>query len=131
MSENGIFFLTETLKKKKDQKPITSYIPEDGKDPNPAWDEIARSIWPATRERQTHREALAHVIMWAIHDDTILGAAPCAGIAMSRMAQRLMGDAWMKRWLRDNLNPLRKRVAINRKNYGGVKKMLKSILSPR
>lgn len=129
MPENGIFFLTETLKQKKDQKPITSYIPEDGRDPNPLWDELARSIWPATRERQSHRESLADVLMWAIHDDTVLGAAPLAGIAMSRLAQRLMGDHWMKCWLRDNYRPLRRRLAVNKRNYGGARAMLKGFFS--
>ena len=123
------FFPTEALKKAREQKPIMSYIPEDGRDPNPVWDEIARSVWPATKEKQTNREALADVFMWAIYDDTVLGACPNAGIAMSRMAQRLMGNEWMNNWLRDNQNPLRRRISINKRDFGGMKKMFKNFFS--
>lgn len=120
------FFITEELKKAKEQKPITSYIPDDGRDPNPAWDEVARALWPATREQQTARESLADILMYAINDDTVLGASPNAGIAMARMCQNLMGNAWMDSWLILNQNTLRSRIRTNKNNYGGVKKMFKN-----
>lgn len=123
------FFPTEALKKAREQKPIVSYIPEDGRDPNPAWDEIARVLWPASRENQTARESLADILMFAIYDDTVLGAVPNAGIAMARMVQNLMGNAWMDRWLRDNQNPLRRRISINKRQFGGVKKVFKNFFS--
>jgi len=127
--EETKFFPTEALKKAKESKPITSYIPEDGRDPNPMWDDVARSLWPATKEKQTDREALAEVLMWASYDDTVLGAAPTAGIAMSRMAQRLMGNEWMHRWVRENQHPLRRRISINKREFGGMKKMFKNFFS--
>lgn len=127
MEENNTpFFPTEALKKAHDQKPITSFLPEkDGKDPNPIWEDIARSIWPATREGQTNREALADILMWAVYDETILSASPNAGIAMSRMIQRLVGDDWVYAWLRDNRGALRRRIQINKREYGGFKHMFK------
>lgn len=130
MGEESIpFFPTETLKKAKEQKPITSYIPEDGRNPDPAWDVVARVLWPPSRENQTSRESLADVLMWAIYDDVVLGAAPNASIAMARMVQNLMGNAWMERWVKDNQAPLRRRIGIHRREYGGVKKMFKDFFS--
>lgn len=125
----AVFFPTEKLKKAREQKPITSYIPEDGRDPNPAWDDVARSVWPATRENQTHREAMASALMWAIYDDTVTGAAPNAAIILARMCQRLMGNEWMEMWLLLNQNPLRQRVSINRRNFGGAKKFFRNLFS--
>jgi hypothetical protein len=123
------FYPTEALKRTRERKPITSYITEDGRDPNPAWDEIARVMWPPTREKQTARESLAEELMWAIYDDTVIGAAPNAGIAMARMCQNLMGNAWMENWLRFNIDPLRSRIKRNRQHYGGVKKLFKNVFS--
>lgn len=123
------FYPTEALKRTQERKPITSYITEDGRDPNPAWDEVARVMWPPTREKQTARESLAEELMWAIYDDTVVGAAPNAGIAMARMCQNLMGNAWMENWLRFNVDPLRNRIKRNRQNYGGVKKLFKNMFS--
>jgi len=121
------FFPTEALKKAHEQKPITSYLPEsDGKDPNPMWEDVARSVWPATRENQTSREALADVLMWAVYDETILSASPNAGIAMSRMIQRLVGSKWTRDWLRDNRGALQRRIKLNRQEYGGFKRMFKN-----
>jgi len=125
----GPFFPTETLKNTNDRKPIKSLIPEDGNDPNKCWDEVARSLWPATREKQTDREALANELMWACQDDTVLGAAPTAGIIMSRMAQRLMGNEWMKMWLFNNDTRLRHRTAFNKREFGGVTKMFKKFFT--
>jgi hypothetical protein len=127
--EETKFFPTEALKRAKELKPITSYIPEDGRDPNPMWDDVARSLWPAAKENQTDREALAEVLMWASYDDTVLGAAPTAGIMMSRMAQRLMGNEWMKRWAWENQHPLRRRISINKREFGGMKKTFKNFFS--
>jgi hypothetical protein len=123
------FFPTEHLKKARERKPITSYIPDDGRDPNPMWEELAKSVWPATREKQTNREALADVLMWACQDDTVLGAAPNAGIVMSRMAQRLMGNEWMERWHKDNHHQLRRRISVHKHQYGGFKKVFKAFFS--
>jgi len=121
------FFPTEALKKAHEQKPITSYLPEnDGRDPNPMWEDVARSVWPATRENQTSREALADVLMWAVYDETILSASPNAGIAMSRMIQRLVGSKWTRDWLRDNRGALQRRIKLNRQEYGGFKRMFKN-----
>jgi hypothetical protein len=111
------------------QMECTFYIPEDGRDPNPIWEEVSRSVWPSTQENQTDREALADVLMWACQDDVVLNACPNAGIVMSRMAQRLMGDSWMKRWLIDNYSPLRRRVNFHRREYGGFKRMFKKLFS--
>lgn len=127
--ETVAFFPTEALKKAREARPITSYIPEDGRDPNPMWDMVARSVWPATKEKQTDREALADVFMWAIYDDTVLGAVPSAGIAMARMAQRMMGNAWMDRWLWENQHPLKRRITINKREFGGMKRMFKNFFS--
>jgi hypothetical protein len=127
--EETKFFPTEVLKKAKELKPITSYIPDDGRDPNPMWDAVARALWPATKEGQTDREALAEVLMWASYDDTVLGAAPTAGIAMARMVQLLMGNEWMKRWVWENQHPLRRRISINKREFGGMKKMFKNFFS--
>ncbi len=121
------FFPTASLKEASEKKPIKTIFPEDGRESSAAWDEIARAVWPATREKQTDREALANELMWACHDDTILGAAPTAGIIMSRMAQRLMGNVWMERWMRDNQQILRVRIAIHKRNYGGLSNMWKKI----
>jgi hypothetical protein len=131
MAENKevAFFPTEVLKKVKEVKPIMAYIPEDGRDPNPMWDEVARSLWPATKEKQKDREALAEVLMWAAYDDTVLGAAPCAGIVMSRMAQRLMGNEWMERWQWDNYHPLRRKISFNKREFGGLRKVFKNMFS--
>lgn len=92
---------------------------------------MARSVWPATKEKQTSREALAEVLMWAINDDTILGAAPYAGIVMARMAQRLMGNEWMINWLKFNKTELKKRIVINKTNFGksSITKMFKKLFS--
>lgn len=123
------FFPTEVLKLKSEQKPIQVQLHEDGREPQMCWDEIARSLWPATKEKQTDREALANELMWACQDDTVLGAAPTAGIIMSRLTQRLMGNEWMHRWLIDNQSQLRHRTAFNRREYGGVSKMFKRFFS--
>ena len=125
------FFPTEVLKQKSERKPIKTKLIEDGRDPSNCWDEIARSLWPATHDQLTDREALANELMWACQDDTVLGAAPTAGIIMSRMAQRMMGNNWMARWLRDNHTVLRHRTAFNRREYGGVSKMFKKFFSRR
>ena len=123
------FFPTEALKKAREKKPITAYIPEDGRDPNPAWDEVARVIWPATRENQTAREALADVLMLAVNDETVLGASPNMGVVLARMCQNLMGNEWMEMWLLLNQNRLRQRISINRRRYGGTKKFFKNFFS--
>lgn len=127
--EEVIFYPTEALKKASERRPVTSYIPEDGRDPNPAWDEIAKAVWPATREGQKSREALADVLMWACNDDVVLGASPNAGIVMARMVQNLMGNEWMDRWLRDNSGPLRRKITLHRREFGGCKKFVKSFFS--
>jgi hypothetical protein len=123
------FYPTEELKKAREKKPISSYIPEDGRDPNPAWDEVARIMWPPTRENQSARESLAEQLMWAIHDDTILSASPNVGIALARMCQNLVGNAWMERWLVYNSSPLRDRIRFNRRTFGGFNKLFKGLFS--
>jgi len=126
-----VFYPTEALKRAREQKPIVSYIPEDGQDPDPAWDVVAKRLWPATRENQTSRESLADVLMWACNDDTVLGASPNAGIVMARMVQNLMGNAWMDHWVRDNYGPLQRKISINKQYYGGFKKIFKNFFSSR
>ena len=115
---SDIFYATEELKQASMEKPVVSHIPEGGRDPDPSWDHIARSIWPTTLEDKTSREALANELMFATNDPTLNEAAPMAVIIMARMCQRMMGDDWMKRWLWDNQFKLKRRVAYNRKNYG-------------
>ena len=131
MNEKDVpFFPTEALKKQRERKPITAFIPEDGRDPNPAWDAVARSVWPATRENQTDRESLANALMYACYDDTVLSAAQDAGIIMARMVQSMMGRAWVDRWLKDNYFNLSRRIDRNRREYGGTaKKLLKNLFS--
>jgi hypothetical protein len=112
------FYPTEELKKASLMKPIVSYIPEDGKDPDPSWDVIARSLWPSTVDEKTSREALAHELMFATYDPTLRDVAPTVVIVMSRMCQRLMGDVWMDRWLWDNQFILKRRIDYNRRQFG-------------
>jgi len=105
---NGItttFYPTETLKKKMIEKPVTSYILDDGRDPNPAWDVVARSIWPASVENKTDREALADRLMYSIHKEDGLEYETL--IIMSRMAQNLMGNEWMQNWLKNHYFEMR------------------------
>lgn len=130
MNETKVpFFPTEALKVAHDQKPISSYLPEeDGRDPHPMWEEVARSIWPATKENQTSREALAEILMFAVLDNTVLYASPNAGIAMSRMIQRLVGDNWVENWLLRNHKQLRRKIEINKREYGGFTQMFKNFL---
>jgi hypothetical protein len=124
------FFPTETLKIQKERRPITAYIPEDGRDPDPSWDTVARAVWPATKENQTNREALANSLMYACYDDTVLSAARDAGIIMVRMVQLMMGRTWMDRWLRDNQPGLSRRVSHNRREYGGLfRKITRNLFS--
>lgn len=126
----GTFFVTEALKKAKEEKPITSYIPEEGgRDPNPAYDEVARALWPATKEKQTDREALAEVLMWSIYDDTVLSAARDSGVVMARLCQKLVGDGWMEHWILVHQNSLRSRVSLNKRRYGGLKKAFKDFVA--
>jgi hypothetical protein len=123
------FYPTKKLKEAGEKKPIMSYIPENGCDPNPAWDDVARSVWPSTKEHQTHREAMASALMWSIYDDTVGGAAPNAAIILARMCQRLMGDEWMEMWLLINRNPLTRRISDNKRKFGGAKKFFKNLIS--
>lgn len=99
MSETT-FYLTETLKKKMMEKPIISYIPDDGKDPNPAWDLLARSVWPSSTETETDREAFANRLMKSIHNESEIGCETV--IILSRMAQLLMGRTWVNDWLKNH-----------------------------
>jgi hypothetical protein len=112
------FYLTEELKKASISKPLISHIPEDGRDPDPSWDHMSRSIWPSTLEDRSSREALANELMYATNDPTLREAAPVAVIIMARMCQRMMGDMWTEKWLWDNQFKLKKRVDYNRRNYG-------------
>jgi len=127
--DSSVFYPTEALKVASEHKPISSYIPDDGRDPNPAWDVVARSVWPATKYGQKDREALAEVLMWACNDDVVLGATPSAGIVMARMVQSLMGNAWMDRWVRDNYGPMGQRIRNNQRMYGGLRKAFKNFFS--
>jgi len=121
------FFPTEVLKQLKEKKPITTFIPDDGRDPNPMWDEVARSLWPSTKENQTNRESLAETLMWAVCDDTILASSPEAGIVMARLVQQLMGNTWMKRWEWDNFHPLQRKTQFNKHHFGGAKKVFRNM----
>ena len=113
-----VFYPTKKLKEASKNKPIISYIPEDGRDPDPSWDHISRSLWPTTLENVSSRQALSEILMYACNDPTIEGASPQTAIIMARMCQRLMGRSWMERWLWDNQMGLKKRVAKNHANYG-------------
>jgi len=115
-----VFYPTKTLKDASKDKPIVSFIPdEDGRDPNPAWDHVARSVWPSTLEDISSRETLANVLMYASNDPTLCEADSHAVIVMARMCQMLMGRTWTDKWLWDNQHSLKKRVKFNKKNYGG------------
>lgn len=120
MGDTVAFFPTEELKIRSEKQPITSYIPDDGRDPDPAWDVVARSLWPATRENMSHRESLASTLMYAVYDETIQLASRDTSVITSRMVQTLMGRAWMDRWLRDNYFDVSKRVEHNRRVHGGA-----------
>jgi len=112
-------FPTEQLKVTMEEKGIKSYIPEDGRDPNPAWDVVARALWPSTLESQDHREALATQLMWGSYDDVVAGAAPEAAIIMARMAQLLCGKSWMDNWILCNEGVLRRRIKLHKQHFGG------------
>ena len=115
----AVHYPTKELKEASESKPIISFIPdEDGRDPDPAWDHVARSVWPTTIEGITSRDTLAEVLMYASNDEVLNDAAPQAVIVMSRMCQRLKGSEWMDKWLWDNQLKLKKKVDYNRKNYG-------------
>lgn len=129
-SIDSTFFVTEELKKAREEKPIKSYIPEEGgRDPNPAWDEVSRALWPATKEKQTDRESLAEVLMWTIYDDTVMSAARDSGVVMARLCQKLVGDGWMEQWLLVHQNSLRSRISLNKRRYGGLKKAFKDFVA--
>ncbi len=98
---SGRFFPTAELKRTDELKPIKSYIPEDGRSPNPIWDDLARAVWPSTLENKTDREALAHQLMWAIYDESATHA-PNVEVILARMTQNLMGNTWMKTWQKEN-----------------------------
>jgi len=123
MDKAVCFFPTERLKATMEAKGIKSYIPEDGRDPNPCWDEVARIAWPSSLENQTSRESLANQLMYAVYDDVISGACPEAAIIMSRMAQNLMGNQWMEDWLCKNEGVLRKRIRLHKRTYGSEFKL--------
>jgi len=96
------FFPTTELKEASENKPIVGYLPEDGRDPNPAWDLVANAVWPATKENQTAREALADAFMVASNTASVYNDARNAALIMARMSQILMGKSWVDRWLWDN-----------------------------
>ena len=115
----SVYYPTKELKEASESKPIISFIPdEDGRDPDPAWDHVARSVWPTTIEDVTSRDTLAEVLMYASNDPTLCDASPEAIIVMSRMCQRLKGRGWMDKWLWDNQLKVKKKVDYNRKNFG-------------
>lgn len=122
------FFPTERLKIVMEEKGIKNYIPEDGRDPNPAWDHVARALWPSIwpsmaeekdeEQANRHRESLANQLMWGSYDEVVADIAPEAAIIMARMAQNLCGKTWMKNWVLKNEGTLRKRVKLHKQNYG-------------
>jgi hypothetical protein len=114
---SDVFYPTKELKDAA-SKPVASYIPEDGRDPDPAWDHISRSLWPSTLEGKTSRESLADILMYSCNDPTLAEASPTTAIVLARMCQRLMGDTWTNKWLWDNQIQLKKRTKYNRRNYG-------------
>jgi len=118
MDNSASFFPTERLKIVMEEKGIRSYIPEDGRDPNPQWDDVARALWPSTLESQNHREALATQLMWGSYDDVVAGAAPEAAIIMARMVLLLCGKSWMDNWILYNEGTLRRRIKLHKKNFG-------------
>lgn len=118
MDKAVCFFPTERLKITMEQKGITSYIPEDGRDPNPCWDTVSRALWPSTIDNITNRESLAHQLMYGAYDEVVSGACPEAAVIMSRMAQNLMGNTWMQTWLFNNDGVLRRRIKIHKHQYG-------------
>ena len=96
-------YVTPEIAKAKEKRALGAYLLEDGRDPDPIWDTVARALWPATKERQTHREALANRLMTATYgsnDTETLDRD--AAIIMARFTQLLMGKPWVERWIWDH-----------------------------
>ena len=121
-------FITPEVAKAREKRALTAYLLEDGRDPDPIWDTVARALWPATKEKQTHREALAHQLMKATYSDNDSDALDRdAAIIMARLTQLLMGKPWVERWIWDHSRRhlLRQRRASNE----GVIRFLQRLLS--
>ena len=120
-------FMTPEMIKAKERRSANPYLLEEGRDPNPIWDTVCRSIWPATREKQTHREAMSDRLMNALYcktDDEVLDRD--AAIIMARLAQLLMGKPWMERWVWDHSHraALRQRRTHGTGIVGFIQKLL-------
>lgn len=120
-------YVTLEVAKARDSRPSTAYLLEDGRDPDPIWDTVARALWPATKEKQTHREALAHQLMQATYSSNDTDSLDRdAAIIMARLTQLLMGKPWVERWVWDNS---RRSLLRQRRTGRGVIGFIQRLLS--
>ena len=120
-------FVTPEIAKAKEKRASSAYLLEDGRDPDPIWDSVARSLWPATKEKQSHREALAHQLMKATYSSNDTDALyRDAAIIMARLTQLLMGKPWVERWVWDHS---RRSLLRQRRTSRGVIGFIQRLLS--
>lgn len=120
-------YVTLEVAKAKEKRALTAYLLEDGRDPDPIWDTVARALWPATKEKQTHREALAHRLMKATYSSNDSDALDRdAAIIMARLTQLLMGKPWVERWVWDQS---KRSLLRQRRTTRGVIGFLQRLLS--
>lgn len=120
-------YVTPEIAKAREGRSSSAYLLEDGRDPDPVWDTIARALWPATKEKQTHRESLADRLMkatYASNDTDTLDRD--AAIIMARLTQFLMGKPWVERWIWDHS---RRSLLHQRRTNRGVIGFLQRLLS--